>query len=134
MIFLDTSFVVAYYNENDEHHFKAVNIMRDLVLKKYGEMIISDYIFDEFVTVMLTRTKNINKTIRYAEDLRKFTLLLFVEKILFELSWRIFKNQKNTKLSFTDCSILAVMEQEGIRNIVTFDEDLKKIEGIKIIE
>jgi predicted nucleic acid-binding protein len=38
MIFLDASFLVAYYAENDDHHDKAVRIMKDI---KNKEKIIS---------------------------------------------------------------------------------------------
>ena len=57
-----------------------------------------------------------------------------VDREIFDNAWQIFKEQKNTKLSFTDCTILAIMRNEGISNIATFDKDFKKIDGINVIQ
>lgn len=39
----------------------------------------------------------------------------------FNRAWEIFKNQKRSELSFTDCTNIAIMGDLGIRNIATFD-------------
>ncbi len=133
MIILDTSFIIAYYNENDEKHDKAVELMKTLVLGKYGEFIISDYIFDEVVTVALIRLKKMKRALEIGSDVLFFTSLFYLEKEGFEKAWDIFKGQKDTKLSFTDCSILALMEEKGIRYVASFDEDFSKEERIEVV-
>ena len=133
MIFLDSSFLVAFYNEKDEHHVKANSIMKNVVTKKYGEVFISDYVFYEFVTIMLVRTKNHSKTITTANDLLNFIYMLFMDKDLFEKAWDIFKNQKNTSFSFTDCTTLAIIRKEEMKYIATFDEDFNNVKGMIIV-
>jgi len=49
------------------------------------------------------------------------------------MSWNIFKEQKNNKLSFTDCTNIAIMRINKIKNIATFDKDFKDIEGINVV-
>lgn len=132
MIFLDTSFIVSFYNEGDENHMKAIEIMYELIKDKYGDVAINDYIFNECATVLFARLKNLEKTVIICERIKKIRIFRVDEK-LFEESWQIFKNQKNTKLSFTDCSILAIMKKEGIKNIVTFDGDFLKVDGVNVI-
>lgn len=39
----------------------------------------------------------------------------------------------NTKLSFTDSSIIYIMEEEGIDNLLSFDNEFKKVDSIKLI-
>ena len=63
MILLDSSLIVAYSNEADENHEKALKIVKDLERGKYGTPAITDYIFDEIVTVMLVKTKNLKKVL-----------------------------------------------------------------------
>ena len=58
MIILDTSFIVSYYNTADENHNKAIEIMDGLKSMKYGDLYITDYIFDESMTVIFVRLKN----------------------------------------------------------------------------
>ena len=51
MIILDSSFLIGYKIEDDQHHEKAKSIMNKIVSGEYGDAIISDYIFDEVIAV-----------------------------------------------------------------------------------
>ena len=132
MIILDASFIIAYKIENDVHHKKVVDIMTKITNGDYGNPIISDYIFDEIVNVILQKL-GLSSTKEIGELLINSVDIYHVGK-LFEESWKIFKNQKNTNLSFTDCSILALMTKEKINYIATFDEGFSKLDDVKVIE
>jgi predicted nucleic acid-binding protein len=133
MIILDTSFIVSYYNVRDENHKKAVEVMKDIVNRKYGILYVTDYIFDESITVMLIRLKNFLKTINIGELIRKSTELLEIEKDDFEGAWELFKEQEGIVFSFTDCTTLNVMKKRNTKNIATFDENFKKVKGINLV-
>jgi len=45
----------------------------------------------------------------------------------------IFCKQKETALSFTDCTTISVMQENDIEKIATFDGDFGKISRIKVI-
>jgi len=134
MIFLDSSFLVAYSNEEDSLHAKAMKVASDLADGKYGMPVITDYIFDEVITILLVRTKNFRKAIETGEKLIGTTLFLHMDSALFSDSWSIFKNQNNPRLSFTDCSIVAVCKANGIGTLVTFDRDLKEDSKLNIVD
>ena len=53
MIFIDTSLIVAFANEADEFHKRAVEIVREIDSGKYGTPVLTDYIFDETITTLL---------------------------------------------------------------------------------
>jgi len=55
-IFADTSFLVSFYNQQDSNHKKATSIAKSLEGQNIL-WIISDYIFDEFLTVLLVRNQ-----------------------------------------------------------------------------
>ncbi|MDI6806943.1 MAG: PIN domain-containing protein [Candidatus Aenigmarchaeota archaeon] len=133
MLILDTSFIVSYYNIRDENHKRAVELMKDIVNKKYGSLYITDYIFDESITVILIRLKSFSKTIAVGKLIRKSAEMLWIEKDTFEEAWKLFRGQKKTAFSFTDCTTLGIMEKRNVKNIVTFDEDFKKIKGVNVI-
>ena len=133
MILLDTSFIVAFYNIRDENHLRAKNLMPDIINGKYGYLYISDYIFDEVITVIFGRLKNLMKTIHIGEYLRKSTKLLEITGSNFEDAWKIFKKQKETDFSFTDCTSISLMKRMNIKNIATFNEDFLKIKEINVI-
>ncbi len=133
MIILDTSFIVSYYNTMDSNHAKAVKIMEQLKDNKWGDIFISDYIFDETATVIFSKLKDLGATVKIVADLNNFVNMSFIEAATFEGSWEIFKSQKGTKFSFTDCTTLSLMKNMGIAHIATFDEDFKRIKEISIV-
>lgn len=133
MIFLDTSFLVAYSNEKDENHKKAVELMKDITKGEYGDPHISDYIFDETVTVMFARTKKLEKAVDLGQKLLAGTKIVDIDNFLFNTSWDIFKSQKSSEFSFTDCTTISAMIKARIRNLASFDREFKKIRKINVI-
>ncbi len=133
MIILDTSFIVAFYNTRDQNHQVAVNVMDDIIKGKYGKLYITDYIFDESMTVIFIRLKSLSETVKIGEVIRKSSEMLEIEKSDFENTWNLFKKQIHTAFSFTDCSTLEIMKRSAIRNIATFDEDFTKVKEINVI-
>ena len=133
MILLDTSFLVAYFNQRDENHPKVMNIIKDIVEKKFGTLCMTDYIFDETVTVSLIKMKNLDRATRIGDYLLKALETIRIEEDVFLEAWKIFHSQKGTKLGFTDCTTIAAMRYRNIDNIATFDEDFTKINDINCI-
>src|SRR3989344_4009054 len=133
MIFLDTSFLVAVEVEGDQNHRRAVDIKEAIKKGEFGEVVISDYIFDETVTVTFVRTRDLQKTVFAGENLRNSAKMIQVDNFIFEEAWGLFRRQKNTKLSFTDCTNVSIIKKYGIKNIETFDKDFRKVGGVKVI-
>ncbi len=107
MIILDTSCLVSYFNEADDLHSRALKIIRDIDDEKYGIQAINDYIFSEFVTVMMLKTKEMRTVKELGDKLLGTVKLLKIDENTFNESWRIFNSQPKPALSFVDCSIIA---------------------------
>ena len=133
MILLDSSFIVAYLNEVDENHTKALQIAEDIDKGKYGTPVITDYIFDEVITVMLIKVRDIEKVSEVGEALLNSTLLLRVSEHTFNLAWSIFKEQDKPNFSFTDCTSIATCKVNRITKIATFDKDFQNLKEYIII-
>jgi len=133
VIFLDSSVLVSYEVDGDINHEKAVKLIREIAKGKFGEVFTSDYIFDETITVTFVKAKSLSKAITVGNYIKDSTEVLKVDESIFENAWELFKKQKETKLSFTDCTTLNVMEENKILTIATFDEDFKKIETINVV-
>jgi len=132
MILLDSSVIIAYSNLADVNHEKAFQVVRDIVKGKYGTSAITDYIFDEVVTVMLVKTKNLRRIEEMGEKLLGANLMLRVDEEVFNLAWKMFEEQQKPRFSFTDCTSIATCRMNGISNIASFDEDLA-LKGLNII-
>ncbi|MDE1764225.1 MAG: type II toxin-antitoxin system VapC family toxin [Thaumarchaeota archaeon] len=133
MILLDTSFLVAYFNQKDVNHSKAMHVIRNIVEKKFGTLYITDYVFNETVTVSLIKMKSLDKAAMIGNYILKAMQTIRVEEDVFLDAWKIFQRQKGTRLGFTDCTTVAIMRYRGIDNIATFDKDFTKIDGVNCI-
>lgn len=125
LIFLDTSLLVAYYNADDTNHTKARELIRDIEGKRVV-FLISDYIFDEILTVLLVRAgkemaiKVCNAILRDTElgNIR----LIHINEEVFTKAAMIFVQFVDKKWSFTDCTSYVLMKSKGITKCASFDE------------
>lgn len=133
MIFLDASFLVAYIVDKDTNHEKAVSLMEEIVNGKHGSAITSEYVFDETVTVVLVRSKSLNSAVKTGDLIKESIPVLDVGSNVFEASWRRFRNQNNTKFSFTDCTILEIVESNHLDSLATFDKEFEGVGNFKVV-
>lgn len=134
MIFLDTSFILAMDLEKDQYHNAAVDISKGVISGRYGGTYISDYIFDEVLTFVLAKTKSVERAVEAGKYIGEAAKILKVGGRTFDTAWQIFKDQKGTKFSFTDCTTMALMEENGIGNIATFDEEFSKVSALSVVK
>ncbi len=125
-LLLDTSALVAARNANDKNHNKALEIMLPALQDEYGKLFVSDYIFDEAVTLAYVRTGS--KKLAY--DIGKFAKakpinFRFIEPIDFDKAWELYLQYEDKRLSFTDCTNIALMEGLKIEKVFTFDLEFK---------
>ena len=133
MIFLDTSFLVAYIVEKDTNHEKAVSLMKEIVQGEHGSAITSEYVFEETVTVVLVRSRSLESAVKTGDIIKESIPVLDVGNNVFEASWKRFRNQKNTKLSFTDCTILEMVESNHLDKLATFDREFEGADNFKVL-
>lgn len=133
MIFIDTSVLVAFIVGKDANHEKAVSLMQEIVSGKHGPAITSEYVFDETVTVVLVRSKSMDSAVKTGDLIKESMPVLDVSSHTFEASWTKFKNQKNTMFSFTDCTILELVESNHIDKLATFDKEFESVGSFKVV-
>ena len=128
-VLIDTCVFVALSNSRDVNHNRAKDLIGECMTGKFGRPFLSDYIFDETLTTAFVRTKNHKKSVELGEYILDSEIdLINIDEQCFQQAWEIYKKNK---LSFTDCSSLALMKLYGINNILTFDRELEKAAGIK---
>lgn len=123
-ILIDSSVLISAYNKRDTNHEKGQKILEAVENKKFGEWFISDFIFDETLTVMFSKLKNKEHTAALGKHLLKAFTLLTVPPSIFLDAFEIFSGKN--KMSFTDCTLLSMANKYGIEYIATFDREIKK--------
>ena len=137
-VFLDTSFILAYVNSNDELHENALRLEEsENILSQ--DCHINNNVLNEVLT-LTGRKMNIDdaEEIYYGlidsfEILNEYTIFNYTAK-----TFNIFKkivgaNSKKTKLSFTDSSIILTMKELNIPDLVSFDQQFKNFNKINLI-
>ena len=129
-IFVDSSFIIALVNENDSLHESSLEYI-DLIEK--NECYISNLVINEVITV-------IGNKIDLETAISAFDLINDIFHVINEYEIKDFNSntmliyeKHGTKLSFTDCSIIVDMHYHKIENLLSFDKEFKKAEGINLI-
>lgn len=137
-ILIDANVFVALNFPLDSCHQKAKELF-DKVKNSY-QLVTNNYLISETLTVLLIKTKDIQKVktlaFRFYHQSHPF-IMAQINKRLQLKTLEIFSAQKKPKLSFSDCTLIAQALHQKINTIFTFDNDLKKFplfkKGFKFI-
>ena len=132
MIFIDSSVLIAYGIKDDINHKRAGELMAKIVTGRFGSVVTSEYIFDETITAIFMMSKSIDKAILAGNIIKESMETLKIDDGIFEDSWKIFKSQKASRFSFTDCTSIAVIRARGVKDLASFDKEFEKT-GINVM-
>ncbi len=125
-VFIDTGAFMAYRNKKDVYHSEADDLLRRALQMEFGSIFTTDFIYDETLTLAMVRTGN--KTV--AKDISKVMLsprigMIIIDNIILNKAREMFFRLFDKRVSFTDATTMAVMQQENIGKIITFDSHFK---------
>ncbi len=130
-LFLDTSFIIALEDADDQNHQIAVAYWKAFK-RNPRKIITTSYIFDEPATFLKRRISH-----EKAAEVGKLMLssptveLIHISEEHFDKSWRLFLKYHDKSFCFTDCISFLVMEDKGIKKALTFDEHFRQM-GINV--
>lgn len=125
LLFVDTGYLVALVNKKDINHSKAVEINKELKEKNHEYMLVfSDYIFDEFISLLQARNIDNSVIIDAGEKLlfSKFNRRIRIIDEYFISAWDMVKKISDKSWSFTDCTSFTMMKEMNIKRYLGFDE------------
>lgn len=127
-IFADSNFFIAAFRKDDNLHVKAQPIVKEFE-KKGVQLVISSFVFLEIVAVLSQRvSREAAWEAGKALNVHPFVETVHITEALQKEAWDIFQQVQNKNTSFVDCSTVAVIRNEGIREIITFDiDDFQKL-------
>ena len=124
MKFLDSSFLIALTNSKDQWHSKALKLKELLS----DNLIITDIVLSETITVVGALGGG-----KAAKEVFEFILdnchIEFLDKKIIKEVFEIYLKYDGT-LSFSDAFSVFTMKKKNINEILSFDKDFDKIEGI----
>ena len=132
IFFLDSSFIIALADADDQFHDRARELMEQGNLQK-TEKIISDLVLSESVTGVAARLgqkagMDVFENLFYDSK----TKIIFLNKRLCERTLHVYLKY-GRKLSFADIVSVRIMYDHKIKSIVSFDSDFDVVEGVSRI-
>lgn len=121
-VFVDSNYFIALGNPEDSLHEEA-DILSYQLVQDNVIIAITNFVFLEIVTVLSQRASRVMAN-RIGNDIlqNQHVNIIHVTESLQTKSWEMFQKIERKNVSFVDCSIIATMEFEEIRSLLTFDK------------
>lgn len=128
-ILVDTGVLYADHDTDASRHEPATNALEAVYDGEFGKPYISDYVFDEAITLTRTRAGSHAAATRLSDRLRgqdsypHVYELLYVSAAVFTDGITVFERYDDQGLSFTDATSVALVNRHDIDEILSFDAD-----------
>lgn len=125
-VFVDTSALVALFDRKDANHQQAKAVLERIKTDR-TRMLISDYIFDESITTVLSAAGH-----QIAVKVGDFILnsriieLVWLDAPVTLKAWDYFKKHSDKMFSFTDCTSFLLMKELRVEKYFSFDSDFRR--------
>ncbi|WP_324755930.1 type II toxin-antitoxin system VapC family toxin [Haloarcula montana] len=132
-VFVDTGVFYAQQDEDTERHDAATRAMRAIAGGRFGRPVTSDYVYDETVTLTLSRSNDPEQAAAVGDRIRghgrfpEVVRLLFVGGERFHDAVDIRRTYDDQALSFTDATTVALVQDRDIDHVLSFDDDFDGI-------
>jgi predicted nucleic acid-binding protein len=127
MVLLDTSFIYAFFNEVDEFHGLARDLLKDV---ENEPMFVSFLVYQELMTLMMSRFSS-EKALLLSDTLfseNSSLQILKMDEEFFEDSKTLFQKLSPHTFSFVDVSLM-VLAKHLEAKVLTFDKKLAEAVG-----
>lgn len=132
-VFIDTGVFYAQADRAASRHEVAQEALNTVLQGGYGQPCTSDYVFDETITLTLTRTDDHEKAVTVGRRIRgdgEFPSLVHLQHVtppIFDDAVEIFERYDDQRLSFTDAATVALVRYHDIDGVLAFDDDFDGI-------
>ncbi len=129
MIFLDTSFIVAFFNTKDKNYIQARTIIKETMeINPNTLFVYSDYIFDELITLLKKKHQPINQIMEIGENILNSNIWkrITLTNEHFLQTWEMCKAYEDKLWSFTDISSFILMKEMNIRFYLSYDKHFEQ--------
>lgn len=119
-VFVDTSALFAYLNQDDEQHAAAKQLIFKLV-EEEETLVTSNYVLLE-TTALLQNRIGLAAVKTFEERIRPFLTIVWVDEALHHLALTAVLTANRPQLSLVDCVSFAICRKLRIQEVLAFDE------------
>jgi predicted nucleic acid-binding protein len=130
MIVIDSSVLIAIYNQHDVHNSAAREAWIRTKNGEWGKSLLLEAVFVETVSI-LKRKAGTSIAVQAGRELLNYREIEFqAASELFARTWQSYQSDLTTPLSFVDTSIAIVAQQRTGGKVLTFDKGFRRVPGI----
>ncbi|MFP8953877.1 type II toxin-antitoxin system VapC family toxin [Natrialbaceae archaeon A-arb3/5] len=132
-VVIDTGVLYAAHDLDASRHTAASDALDAVYDGNFGQPYVSDYIYDEAVTLTLKRSgtftpaKQLGEKLRGVEPYPSIYEMSRVSAAAFADAVDIFEQYDDQALSFTDATTVALCRRHDIDSVMSFDDDFDGI-------
>lgn len=130
---IDSNVFIASWHKRDQYNEYSIEILKRIATGEIYDVYITNYVIMEVVNFLMKKA-SFSVALEALKYLTKTDRIhvIYVDR-LFSLALEEIFTQYNT-LTLTDCSLVAVAEQEGIKTIYSFDTGFDSVKNIMRLE
>ncbi|WP_254543551.1 type II toxin-antitoxin system VapC family toxin [Halomarina pelagica] len=127
-VFVDTGVFYAHHDTDASRHDVGVAALnRVLRSAAFGRAVTSDYVYDEVVTLTHRRTGRIEDAVELGRRIRgdgypEAIDVRYLTPTLFDDAVDAYERYSDHGLSFTDATIVAMVDRHDIDSVLSFDD------------
>jgi predicted nucleic acid-binding protein len=130
-VLVDTGVLYAAFDRAASRHDTAQGALRTVLTEaSYGQVVTTEYVYDETVTLTAERTNSTQRAIELGRRLLssdgewgQAVEVRLVGRAVFEEAADAFERYDDHGLSFTDATTTAFAERERVDGVLSFDDD-----------
>ncbi|MCI0489159.1 MAG: type II toxin-antitoxin system VapC family toxin [Blastocatellia bacterium] len=125
-VFLDTSYAIALSSSKDEHHEKALALADELEADE-TKLITTRAVILEIGNA-LSKQRYREDAVRLLESLEQDhkVEIIPISEELYERGFKLYRDRPDKAWGITDCISFVVMQERGLREALTTDEDFEQ--------
>lgn len=132
-VLVDTGVLYAHHDSRADRHDDGRRAVRTIARGTHGQPYVSDYVFDEAVTLTRSRTcsygaaRGMCDRILGNDPFPDLYRMLHVTESVFEEAVEAFERFDDQPLSFTDATTVALVEHHDLDGVLSFDTDFDSV-------
>jgi len=132
-VIVDTGVLYADHDRDASRHDVASDALDTVYDGELGLPFVSDYVYDEAITLTLRRAGSFSAAKRLGDRLRGVDPypaayeMLHVSAAVFADAVDVFERYDDQRLSFTDATTVALCRRHDVDSVLSFDDDFDGI-------
>src|SRR5215207_4870735 len=126
-VLADSSAWLAVYDRRDPNNEAVVRLLTEWARQR-ATVFVTDYIFDEALTLILSRIGH-TQAANFGRWLLGSQIIHLVRLDLsqWQAAWQLFQQYDDKEFSFTDCTSFVVMREHHLVDAFTFDRHFEQM-------